>query len=98
MRIASTPIVIAKRDNLTTRGAWVVVLLAKGETGNTGIEVAVGFVSSVVALVTGAGALLTLGVVNPTVVDKVVVFVVGVTLGTTVVGAAAIFFTPYVTA
>jgi len=98
MRIASTPIVIAKRDNLTTRGAWVVVVLAVGETGNIGIEVEVVFVSSVVAFVTGAGVLLTPGVVEATFVDEVVVLVLGTTLGTTVVGAAAIFFTPYVTA
>jgi cyanate permease len=73
-------------------------VLSAAETGNIGIDEAeFGFVSSIVALVTGAGALLTPGVAEATVVDKVVVVVVvvvvavGVTLGTTVMGAVAVF-------
>ena len=94
MRIASTPIVIAKRDNLTTIGAVAVMVLAVGETGNIGIEVEVVFISSVVLPVTGTVVLLTLGVIEAIVVGKVMAFVVGVTLGTKVVGAVTILFTP----
>ena len=69
-------------------------MLAAGETGNIGIEVEVAFVRSVVTLVTGVVALLMIGVVEAPVVDKVVVFVVGVTLATAVVGTMAMFLTP----